>query len=187
MNARSESIASPTSADWRMSSTPSDDSTMSWTSRSIRFEPVSPEDRDLLARQVVLVEQPVPHRVVDVVVDVRDAVDEPHDLPLERLGLALARVREDPVADLVREVERARDPQRLLVVTKAPTESLLHGVVERVLARRARTACGPCRARARSPPSDPRSAAAPARRRARSPSSRACGSCASGSDRPRGR
>ena len=102
-------------------------------------EPVDPlrarvsEDRDLLARQVVFTEKPVPHGVVDVVVDVRDPVDEPHDLPLECLGLALARVREDPVADLVREVERARDPQRLLVVTKAPTESLLHGVVERIL------------------------------------------------------
>ena len=82
------------------------------------------EDRDLLARQVVLGEEPVAHRVVDVVVDVRDAVDEPHDLPLERLGLALARVREDPVADLVGEVERARDPQRLLVVAEATTEPL---------------------------------------------------------------
>ncbi len=68
-------------------------------------------------------------------VDVRDPVDEPHDLPLERLGLALARVREDPVADLVREVERERDPLRLLVVPEAATESLPHDVVERILAR----------------------------------------------------
>ena len=110
MNARSDSIASPTSADWRMSSTPSDDSTMSCTSgrsASNRFA----EDRDLLVRQIVLGEQPVPHGVVDVVVDVRDPVDEPHDLPLERLRLALARVREDAVAYLLREVERARDAQ----------------------------------------------------------------------------
>ena len=56
---------------------------MSWTSRSIRFEPVSSEDRDLLARKVVFTEKPVPHGVVDVVVDVRDPVDEPHDLSLE--------------------------------------------------------------------------------------------------------
>ena len=48
--------------------------------------------------------------VVDVVVDVRDAIDDAHDLALERLRLLLARVREDAVADLVREVERARDP-----------------------------------------------------------------------------
>ena len=86
-------------------------------------------------RQVVLVEEPVPHRVVDVVVDVRDAVDEPHDLALERLRLALAGVREDPVADLVREVERARDAERLLVVAEAPAEALLQRRVERVLAR----------------------------------------------------
>ena len=52
-------------------------------------EPVDPlrarvsEDRDLLARQVVFTEKPVPHGVVDVVVDVRDPVDEPHDLSLE--------------------------------------------------------------------------------------------------------
>ena len=108
---------------------------MSWTSRSIRVDPVSPENRDLLVRQVGLGQEPVPHRVVDVVVDVRDAIDQPHDLPLERLGLALARVREDAVADLVGEVERARDAKRLLVVAEAAIEALRHGRVERVLAR----------------------------------------------------
>ena len=52
-------------------------------------EPVDPlrtrvsEDRDLLARKVVFTEKPVPHRVVDVVVDVCDSIDEPHDLSLE--------------------------------------------------------------------------------------------------------
>ena len=95
----------------------------------------TPKDRDLLVRQVGLGKQPVPHRVVDVVVDVRDAIDQPHDLPLERLGLALARVRENAVADLVGEVERVRDAKRLLVVAEAPIESLRHGRVERVLAR----------------------------------------------------
>ena len=134
MNARSESIASPTSADCRMSSTPSD------VVDDVVDERVDPrrarvaEDRDLLAREVVLGEEPVPHGVVDVVVDVRDAVDEPHDLPLERLRLTLAGVREDPVADLVGEVERARDRERLLVVAEAPAEALLHRGVERVLA-----------------------------------------------------
>ena len=85
-----------------MSSTRSDASTMSWTSVSIRFEPVGAEQRDLLVRQVVLAEQPVAHRVVDVVVDVGDAVDEADDLALERRRLSLAGVREDAVADLVR-------------------------------------------------------------------------------------
>ena len=110
MKARSDSMASPTSGDCRMSSTPSDGSTMSWTSAVDSCRPVGPEDRNLVAWQVVLAEQPVPHGVVDVVVDVRDAVDEPHDLPLERLRLALAGVCEDPVAGFVGQVERAGDP-----------------------------------------------------------------------------
>ena len=134
MNARSESIASPTSSDCRISPTPSELSTMSCTSRSIRAEPVSPRTAISSAggrpRQ-----EPVAQRVVDVVVDVRDAVDEPDDLPLERRRLLLAGVREDPVADLVREVQRARDPERLLVVPEAPPEALAQRVVERVLAR----------------------------------------------------
>ena len=92
------------------------------------------EDRDLLVRKVVLRQQPVAHGVVDVVIDVGHAVDEPHDLPLERLWLALAGVREDAVTDLVREVQRARDPQRLLVVAETTVEPLLHGRVERILA-----------------------------------------------------
>ena len=108
---------------------------MSWTSVSIRFEPVSPRIAISVVREIVLGEQPVAHRVVDVVVDVRDAIDEPHDLPLEGLGLALARVREDPVAHLGGEVERARDPQGLLVVAKAAAEPLGQSLVERVLPR----------------------------------------------------
>ena len=107
---------------------------MSCTSVSIRAEPVVPEDRDLLEREVVLREEPVAHGVVDVVVDVGDPVDETNDLPLERLGLALAGVREDAVAHLVREVERPRDPERLLVVSEAASEPLLRSLVERVLA-----------------------------------------------------
>ena len=55
--------------------------------------------------------------------------------PSSESRLALARVREDAVADLECEIERARDAQRLLVVAKATAESLLHGDVERVLAR----------------------------------------------------
>ena len=75
----------------------------------MRSEPVGAEQLDLGPRQVGLGEDPVANRVVDVVVDVRDAVDDAHDLALERLRLLRARVREDAVADLVREVEpRAR-------------------------------------------------------------------------------
>ena len=68
-------------------------------------------------------------------VDVRDAIDEAHDLAFERRRLLLPGVREDPVADLVGEVEGLRDSERLLVVAKASLEALLHRVVERVLAR----------------------------------------------------
>ena len=67
-----------------------------------------PEDLDLVARQVVFAEEAEADGVVDVVVDVRDAVDDAHDLPFERLRLPIARVREDPVADLAGQVERPR-------------------------------------------------------------------------------
>ena len=63
------------------------------------------EQLDLVVRQLRLGEDPVPDRVVDVVVDVGDAVDDADDLALERLRLLRARVREDAVADLVREVQ----------------------------------------------------------------------------------
>jgi hypothetical protein len=46
-------------------------------------------------------------------------------------------VREDPVADLLGEVERLGDAQRLLVVAKAPAEPLSERVVERFFARMA--------------------------------------------------
>ena len=100
----------------------------------MRARAARPEQLDLLPGQLLGREDPEAHRVVDVVVDVRDAVDEPHDLPLERLGLDVAGVREDPVAHLVREVEALRDPQRLLVVTEPAPEALVEGAVKRVLA-----------------------------------------------------
>ena len=58
----------------------------------------------------------------------------PDDLALERLGLALAGVREDPVAHLVRQVQLLGDPQRLLVVAEAGAEALAQARVERLLA-----------------------------------------------------
>ena len=45
-----------------------------------------PEELDLRPRQIVRREQAPADRIVDVVVDVGDAVDEPHDLALERLA-----------------------------------------------------------------------------------------------------
>ena len=89
---------------------------------------------DLVHGKVPLGQEPVAQRVVDVVVDVRDPVDDADDLPFVRLGLALARVREDPVADLVGEVQFPRDPERLLVVQEVAAEALAQGLVERLLA-----------------------------------------------------
>ena len=102
-----------------MSPAASELSTRSWTSRSMRFAPEGAEHVDLVPRQVGLLEDPVPHRVVDVVVDVRHPVDDAHDLALEHRRLALARVGEDPVHDLVRQVEPLARASGLLVVTEA--------------------------------------------------------------------
>ena len=49
------------------------------------------EQRDRLGGKVGRLEQPGSERVVDVVVDVREAVDEPDDAPLQRLRLDRAR------------------------------------------------------------------------------------------------
>ena len=99
------------------------------------------EHGDLLARQVVRREDPGANRVVDVVVDVRDAVDDADDLPLERLRLVGAGVLEDPVADLPRQVQPAAvalqpldDAERVLVVAEAAAAALAHQLVERLLA-----------------------------------------------------
>ena len=159
-------------------------STRSWTSVSIRCAPVGPRIAISSRGRSRLLEDPVADRVVDVVVDVGDAVDDPDDLPLERLGLAVAGVREDPVDHLAGEVEPLGDARRLLVVAEARRATQRRRAPPR---RRGRTAGGRCRGRARSPRSGPRSAAARARRRGRCRSSRACASCACGSGRPPGR
>ena len=49
-------------------------------------------------------------------------------------GSTVARVLEDPVAHLPREVELLRDPQRLLVVAEAGAEPLAHALIERLFA-----------------------------------------------------
>ena len=102
---------------------------------SIRLEPVGPKDGELRCGQVVRAQDAEADRVVDVVVDVRDAVDDPNDPPLERLGLVLAGVLEDPVAHLPGQVQLLGDAERLLVVAKATPESLPHALVEGLLAR----------------------------------------------------
>ncbi len=82
------------------------------------------------------------HRVVDVVVDVRDAVHQPDDPALERRRLGGAPgMAEDPVADrpgqveaLTVALERVDDAQRVLVVLEAKSEPLAQAAVERLLA-----------------------------------------------------
>ncbi len=134
MNDRSESIASPTSELCTMSPAAADVSTRSRTSTSIRSEPVGPSSAISSLRQVSLAEQAEADRVVDVVVDVGDPVDNAHDLPLERFRLLRPRVREDAVAHLVREVEATCDREGVLVVPEVTAEALVHGRVERLLA-----------------------------------------------------
>ena len=79
---------------------------------------------------------PGAHGVVDVVVDVGEAVDEPDDAALERLRLFRAGVLEDAVAHLPREVEAAAvalepldDPQRVLVVAETAEAALAQQLV----------------------------------------------------------
>src|SRR5262249_27509303 len=95
------------------------------------------EKGDFLLWQVLGPKDPEADRVVDVVVDVCDAVDDADDLPLERRRLALARVREDAVAHLLGEVQLFGDPERLLVVAEPATEALREGLVQRLLSRMA--------------------------------------------------
>ena len=114
---------------------------MSRTRVSIRCAPVGPSSSISRRRQVVLGEDPGADRVVDVVVDVGDPVDQPHDPPLERRRLAGAGVVEDPVADLLGQVqpspvalEHVDHPQRVEVVLETPRRRARAAPVERLLA-----------------------------------------------------
>ena len=111
-------------------------------------EPVDPlaaglaQDRDLLLRQVALVEHARPQRIVDVVVDVGHPVHQPHDPALERGGQLRAGVAQDPVAHRLGEVQAAAvalehldDAQGVLVVAEAAPEARLERAVERLLPR----------------------------------------------------
>ena len=100
------------------------------------------EQLDLFAGEVGGVEHAGADRVVDVVVDVSDAVDELHDLALERVRLVRAGVVENPVAHLGGQVQAAPVPlqdldhsQRVLVVVETAAEALVNGLIERLLAR----------------------------------------------------
>ena len=107
----------------------------------MRREPVSPSSAISACGQVGGLEHAGADRVVDVVIDVRDAVDDAHDLPLERLGLVGAGVLEDAVANLPREVqptpvafELLDHAQRMLVVPEPALTALAEKLVERLLA-----------------------------------------------------
>ena len=126
MNLRRRSIAPPISSLWTMSPA------AAGVLDDVADERVDPrragraEPLDLLGRQVALGDDPGADGVVDVVVDVGDAVDESHDPALERRRLQRAGVVEDPVAHLVGQVEPVAVPlevldqsQRVLVVTEA--------------------------------------------------------------------
>ena len=138
MNDRSRSIALPTASPCTMSPARAEHSTRSCTSVSIRADAGRAQHGQLLLRQLVGPEDACAQRVVDVVVDVGDPVDEPHDLALQRRRLPrAARVAQDPVAHRIGQVEALEhvdDPQRVLVVAEAAPEALAPGGVEHRLA-----------------------------------------------------
>ena len=108
----------------------------------MRCEPGVAEHRDRPGGQLVLAQHARAHRVVDVVVDVGDAVDEAHDPTLERARQRrAARVADDPVAHVVAQVEpralaleHVDDAQRVLEVAEAAAEALGQARVEHRLA-----------------------------------------------------
>ena len=122
-------------------------STTSWTSVSMRARAVVAEQRDRLGRQVGRIEVACARGVVDVVVDIGDAVGDAHDAALEGLRHLRPGVVEDAVAHLPRQVEAAAvvlqhvdDAQALLVVVESAgrgsrsSSALFAGVTERRVA-----------------------------------------------------
>ncbi len=123
-------------------------STTSVTMRPIRSEDVRPSTATRSSGSVVRTQNPGPHRIVDIVIDVGDDVGDAGDLPLDRaramLGVGADRhaalalgVARDAVAHLPRQVEpvavvleHVDDPQALLVVVEAAGDE----VVEHALA-----------------------------------------------------
>ena len=124
-----------------MSPRPRETSTMSANQRVDPRRAGRAEQLDLGVRQIVLVEDAGPYGVVDVVVDVGDPVDQPHDPPLERRRLRRPGVIEDPVANRLGQVEPVAvalelvdDAQRVPVVLKAVGTVVAQRLVERLLA-----------------------------------------------------
>ena len=114
---------------------------MSRTRVSIRLRPGRAEQLDLGGRQIGRLQDPRPQRVVDVVVDVGDAVDQLDDPPLQGRRLARPGVVEDAVAHLFGEVEppavalqHVDHPQRVDVVLEPPAAALAQRRVEGLLA-----------------------------------------------------
>src|SRR5207245_3598969 len=103
---------------------------------------VAPEHGDGLGGKLLLAQQAGADRVVDVVIDVGDAVDDAHDAPLERRGRArAARVPDDAVANGIAEVEPGAvslevldDAQRMLVVAEVASEARFEAAIEDLLA-----------------------------------------------------
>src|ERR1035441_3057360 len=131
MNARSCDIASPISAPWTMSPAACEGERTG-----------VPQDRDRLARQVRGGDHAGPHRIVDVVIDVGDAVHQADDLALQRRRLRGAPgVADDPVAHRHRQIQaqplalqRVDDAQRVLVVAEGRSEALPQAAINTVLA-----------------------------------------------------
>ena len=114
---------------------------MSRTRVSIRASRSAPSSSISAAGRSSGAQDPGPQGVVDVVVDVGDAVDQLDDPPLQGRRLVRAGVVEDAVADLLGQVEPAAvalqhldHPQRVLVVLEAAAAALAQGRVERLLA-----------------------------------------------------
>ncbi len=118
-----------------MSSAPSDDSTMSWTSVSIRFEPVSP--RIAISSCGRSSSESSPYRTASSMSWLMYATRSTSRtiFPSSVSGSRSPVCVRIPSQTSCGEVERPRDAERLLVVAETPAEPLGHGSVERVLAR----------------------------------------------------
>src|SRR4051794_16165708 len=99
------------------------------------------ENCDLSSRKIVVRQDPCTKRVVDVVVDVRDAIDDADDFSLERVRLDRPGVFENSVTHLQGEVEPASfaletfdDAEGMLVVAETTRPTFAQQLIERVLA-----------------------------------------------------
>ena len=96
-----------------------------------------------LRRDIGLGQDPGAHGVVDIMVNVRNAVGRAHDLALERLGDKVSRVAENAHAHLIGQVqsravafELVHHAQRLLVVAEGLVQHTGQRLFSRVAERR---------------------------------------------------